>query len=75
MFTPGRRLPGRGKTWGGSEKGWRWRVTDEQFTAIQADEVGEDADRQDRTDHRAISPDDLPGVEPGGSRTSIAIDR
>ena len=25
----------KGKTWGGSEKGWRWRVTDEQFTAIQ----------------------------------------
>ena len=22
-------------TWGGSEKGWRWRVTDEQVTAIQ----------------------------------------
>jgi len=25
----------KGKTWGGSEKGWRWRVTDEQVTAIQ----------------------------------------
>jgi DNA invertase Pin-like site-specific DNA recombinase len=24
-----------GKTWGGSKKGWRWRVTDEQVTAIQ----------------------------------------
>jgi DNA invertase Pin-like site-specific DNA recombinase len=24
----------KGKTWGGSEKGWRWRVTDEQVTAI-----------------------------------------
>ena len=25
----------RGKRWGGSQKGWRWRVTDEQVTAIQ----------------------------------------
>lgn len=25
----------KGKTWGGSEKGWRWRVTDEQVSAIQ----------------------------------------
>jgi len=25
----------KGKTWGGSEKGWRWRVTDEQVAAIQ----------------------------------------
>ena len=25
----------KGKTWGGSEKGWRWRVTDEQVIAIQ----------------------------------------
>ena len=25
----------KGKTWGGSEKGWRWRVTNEQVTAIQ----------------------------------------
>ena len=25
----------KGNTWGGSEKGWRWRVTDEQVTAIQ----------------------------------------
>ena len=25
----------KGKTWGGSDKGWRWRVTDEQVTAIQ----------------------------------------
>jgi DNA invertase Pin-like site-specific DNA recombinase len=25
----------KGKTWGDSEKGWRWRVTDEQVTAIQ----------------------------------------
>ncbi|MCH7871761.1 MAG: recombinase family protein [Planctomycetes bacterium] len=24
----------RGKTWGGSEKGWRWKVTDDQVTAI-----------------------------------------
>ena len=24
-----------GKTWGGSEKGWRWRVTDEQVAAIK----------------------------------------
>ena len=23
-----------GKTWGGSKKGWRWRVTDEQLAAI-----------------------------------------
>ena len=23
-----------GKTWGGSEKGWRWRVTDDQVAAI-----------------------------------------
>jgi DNA invertase Pin-like site-specific DNA recombinase len=25
----------KGKKWGGSKKGWRWRVTDEQFTAIR----------------------------------------
>jgi len=25
----------KSKTWGGSENGWRWRVTDEQVTAIQ----------------------------------------
>jgi len=25
----------KGKTWGGSEKGWRWRVSDEQVAAIQ----------------------------------------
>ena len=25
----------KGKTWGGSEKGWRWKVSDEQVTAIQ----------------------------------------
>lgn len=25
----------KGKTWGGSEKGWRWRVTDDQVVAIQ----------------------------------------
>ncbi len=24
----------KGKTWGGSKKGWRWRVTDEQLVAI-----------------------------------------
>ena len=24
-----------GKTWGGSEKGWRWKVTDDQVTAIR----------------------------------------
>ena len=24
----------KGKTWGGSEKGWRWKVTDEHVTAI-----------------------------------------
>lgn len=24
----------RGKKWGGSEKGWRWRVTDDHFAAI-----------------------------------------
>lgn len=24
----------RGKKWGGSKKGWRWKVTDEQVTAI-----------------------------------------
>ena len=24
----------KGKSWGGSEKGWRWKVTDEQVTAI-----------------------------------------
>lgn len=23
-----------GKKWGGSKKGWRWRVTDDQVTAI-----------------------------------------
>ena len=25
----------KGKTWGGSKKGWRWRVTDDQLAAIQ----------------------------------------
>lgn len=25
----------KGKNWGGSEKGWRWRVTDEQVAAIK----------------------------------------
>jgi DNA invertase Pin-like site-specific DNA recombinase len=25
----------KGKTWGGSEKGWRWNVSDEQVTAIR----------------------------------------
>src|SRR4051794_17931339 len=25
----------KGKTWGGSQKGWRWKVTDEQVTAIR----------------------------------------
>jgi DNA invertase Pin-like site-specific DNA recombinase len=24
----------KGKRWGGSKKSWRWRVTDEQVTAI-----------------------------------------
>ena len=24
----------KGKTWGGSKKGWRWKVTDEQLAAI-----------------------------------------
>ena len=24
----------KGKTWGGSKKGWRWKVTDDQITAI-----------------------------------------
>ena len=34
-FTPVSRLPEEGKTWGGREKGWRWRVTDEQVAAIR----------------------------------------
>ena len=25
----------KGKTWGGSKKGWRWKVTDDQLVAIQ----------------------------------------
>jgi DNA invertase Pin-like site-specific DNA recombinase len=25
----------KGKTWGGSDKGWRWKVSDEQVAAIQ----------------------------------------
>jgi DNA invertase Pin-like site-specific DNA recombinase len=25
----------KGKRWGGSKKGWRWRVTDDQFVAIK----------------------------------------
>lgn len=25
----------RGKKWGGSKPGWRWKVTDEQLTAIR----------------------------------------
>lgn len=25
----------KGKTWGGSKKGWRWRVSDDQVTAIR----------------------------------------
>ena len=25
----------KGKTWGGSEKGWRWKVSDEQVAAIR----------------------------------------
>jgi DNA invertase Pin-like site-specific DNA recombinase len=25
----------KGKKWGGSDKGWRWKVSDEQVTAIQ----------------------------------------
>ncbi len=25
----------KGKTWGGWDKGWRWKVNDEQVTAIQ----------------------------------------
>lgn len=24
----------KGKTWGGSEKGWRWKVSDDQVAAI-----------------------------------------
>ena len=24
----------RGKTWGGSDKGWRWKVSDDQVAAI-----------------------------------------
>jgi DNA invertase Pin-like site-specific DNA recombinase len=30
----------KGKTWGGSQKGWRWRVTDEQVTAIREMKAG-----------------------------------
>jgi DNA invertase Pin-like site-specific DNA recombinase len=30
----------KGKTWGGSLKGWRWRVTDEQVTAIREMKAG-----------------------------------
>ncbi len=26
----------KGKRWGGSKPGWRWKVSDEQVTAIQA---------------------------------------
>lgn len=26
---------GKGKKWGGSKKGWRWKVTDDQLTAIR----------------------------------------
>jgi DNA invertase Pin-like site-specific DNA recombinase len=25
----------KGKRWGGSKKGWRWKVTDDQLTAIR----------------------------------------
>ena len=25
----------KGKRWGGSKKGWRWKVTEEQITTIQ----------------------------------------
>jgi DNA invertase Pin-like site-specific DNA recombinase len=30
----------KGKTWGGSEKGWRWKVSDEQVTAIKEMKAG-----------------------------------
>ncbi|MCA9112341.1 MAG: recombinase family protein [Planctomycetaceae bacterium] len=30
----------KGKTWGGSEKGWRWKVTDDQVNAIHEMKAG-----------------------------------
>jgi DNA invertase Pin-like site-specific DNA recombinase len=30
----------RGKSWGGSDKGWRWKVTDEQVEAIREMKAG-----------------------------------
>lgn len=30
----------KGKTWGGSDKGWRWKVSDEQVTAIKEMKAG-----------------------------------
>ena len=30
----------KGKTWGGSDKGWRWRVTDDQVNAIHEMRTG-----------------------------------
>ena len=30
----------KGKAWGGSEKGWRWKVSDEQVTAIREMKAG-----------------------------------
>ena len=51
----------KGKKWGGSKPGWRWKVSDDQVTADPRDESGGEEGRPHRQGHGAVPPDDLPG--------------
>ena len=42
----------KGKKWGGSEKGWRWKVTDDQVAAIHEMKSGGETHRSDCTGDR-----------------------
>ena len=53
----------KSKTWGGSEKGWRWRVTDEQVTAIQEMRAARTPIAKIARITGLVSPDHLSGTE------------
>ena len=51
----------KGKRWGGSKPGWRWKVTDEQVVADPRDAGGGQEGRPHRKGDGTLPPDDLPG--------------
>jgi len=53
----------KSKTWGGSENGWRWRVTDEQVTAIQEMRAARTPIAKIARITGLVSPDHLSGTE------------